>query len=91
MLQIMLLVALLVPVAVFLFLQGKVVPLRAAFLSVLVGWLVNIVYFRTVGVVPGKDSTAVENVQMAIRFGWVCPLIAVAITCLVTRFTGKRA
>jgi hypothetical protein len=88
--NVLLLVALVLPVALFLGLlsRGLLGDLSAAVVSVVTGWALNVAWAYT-AVGSNVQATADEGqnyVTVATRYGWACPAVLVLITWLVWRF-----
>ena len=78
----LLLLALVVPVALFWVLKSRSRlsgPIVAA-IAVAVGWALNVAW----------ASTAHESLDIAKAYGWACPAVLVAITWLVWHFARRR-
>ena len=78
----LLLLALVVPVALFRLLKSRSRlsgPIVAA-IAVAVGWALNVAW----------ASTAHESLDIAKAYGWACPAVLVAITWLVWHFARRR-
>ena len=79
----LLLVALVLPVALFLVLFSYLTlgVLRSAAVSVASGWALNVVW------ASAADPQNRENVRtIAARFGWACPAVLVLVTWAVLHF-----
>jgi hypothetical protein len=78
----LLLMALVLPVALFWLLKSRsrLSGLIVAAIAVAVGWALNVAW----------ATTAHESVDMATAYGWACPAVLVAITWLVWRFARRR-
>ena len=77
----LLIAALVVPVATFWGLRSRLrwSGLRAAGVAIVAGWALGVAWAAVGG----------EAVALAAAFGWVCPSLLVALTALVWRFVGK--
>ena len=78
----LLLLALVLPVALFWLLKSRSRlsdPIVAA-IAVEVGWALNVAW----------ASTAHESLDIAKAYGWACPAVLVAITWLVWHFARRR-
>jgi len=78
----LLLLALVLPVALFWLLKSRSRlsgPIVAA-IAVAVGWALNVAW----------ASTAHESLDIAMAYGWACPAVLVAITWLVWHFARRR-
>jgi len=79
---ILLLTALVLPIALFWLLKSRTSlsgPIAAA-IAVAAGWGLNFAW----------ASVAHESIPMAARFGWVCPTVLVLLTWLVLGFMSRR-
>jgi hypothetical protein len=79
----LLLMALVLPVALFWLLRSRarLNGLVAAGIAVAAGWSLNFAW----------AFVAHESVPIAARFGWICPAVLVFLTWLVLRFMRRRA
>jgi hypothetical protein len=81
--NLVLLAALLLPVAAFLLLFSRLnlSVLLSAAISIALGWLLNVIWANAAD--PRND----ENYRsVALRFGWACPAVLVLATWAVLRF-----
>ncbi len=93
---IVLLVAALVgPVVVFWLLKSRssLHGLVAAAIAVAVGWGLNVAWawYSQGSTASDPSQTGGDNLSIAIRFGWACPIVLVLLTWLVWRFKPRRA
>ena len=79
---VLLLAALVLPVALFWLLtsRSRLGGLVVAAIAVAVGWALSLAW----------ASAAHESLAIAGAFGWICPAVLVLLTRLVWRFAGKR-
>lgn len=79
---VLLLMALVLPVALFWLLKSRtrLHGLVSAAIAVAAGWALNV----------GWAFAAHESTAIAVAFGWACPAVLVALTWLVWRFTRRR-
>lgn len=86
----LLLVALVAPVALFLLLwpHWHLHVVLAAAISVLVGWALNVAWALSADKTAPATSEDRSNVSIATRFGWACPAVLVLVTWLVRRFAA---
>lgn len=77
-----LITVLVLPVVLFWLLKSRsrLSGFAVASISVLVGWALNFAW----------ASNANEYIEIATRFGWICPTVMVALTWLVMRFKRER-
>ena len=80
---VLLLIALVVPVALFWLLKSRsrLNGSIAVAIAVAAGWALNLAW----------ASVAHESLAIAGAFGWVCPAVLVLLTWLIWRFTKRRA
>lgn len=81
--NVLLVIAIVLPVALFwLFkMRSRLNGLVAAAIAVAAGWALNFAW----------ASIAHESPDIALRFGWICPAVLVALTWLVLCFKRRRA
>ncbi|RDZ28040.1 hypothetical protein [Lysobacter silvisoli] len=90
----LLLVALMLPVTMFLLLKlrTRMRGLLAAAVSVAAGWAFNVAYAYAVQTTASPDaSQSTEGyVGIAALFGWACPTVLVLVTWLVLHLVTRR-
>jgi hypothetical protein len=83
----LLLAALAAPIALFWLLASRtavgVAP--AAAIAVAAGWALNIAWASAVQRTASGDASQAGTLKIAVRFGWICPLVLAGLTWLVLR------
>jgi hypothetical protein len=91
----LLLVALLLPIALFWLLRSRMRwnGLTAAAIAVATGWALNVAWAFASQRSAATDPSQVngDTLSIALRFGWACPAVLVFLTWLVLHFMTRRA
>lgn len=84
--------ALVLPVVLFLLLGSYLYPdvLVAAGVAVAVGWALNVAWAFAVqgAAAPEAARSGGDTLSIAMRFGWVCPIVLVLSTWLAWRIAA---
>ena len=87
--------ALALPVVIFWLLRSRahLNDLFAAAIAVAIGWALNVAWAFAAQANAANDPSQanVDNLSIAMRFGWACPTVLVLLTWLVWRFKTRRA
>ena len=91
----LLLAALVVPVAVFLVLRSRfrLKGSIAAAIAVAIGWALNLAWAFVSQAMSPQDASQADGDMLAVAayFGWICPIVLVALTWLAGRLIARRS
>jgi hypothetical protein len=88
--NIVLLIAIAVPIVVFWTTRARFdwKVWKSAALAIVLGWAMNVIWASMAQNAPTAPADS-DLMTIAVGFGWICPLLLVAMTWLTLRLSGR--